>query len=165
MKIFIVGYMLSGKSTIGKRLAKRLNYTFIDTDKEIERHYKLSVSDVFRKYGEEVFRLLERKILLSLEKEDNIVVSTGGGLVCFNDNMKWVKENGLSIYLKLSPQAIVARHKVAKRARPLLQNKTEEELLEYIEKILEEREKFYNQADFSFEALSLKVEEIIKIIS
>lgn len=165
MKIFIVGYMLSGKSTIGKQLAKRLNYTFIDTDKEIEMHYKLSVSDVFKKYGEEVFRLLERKILLSLEKEDNIVVSTGGGLVCFNDNMKWVKENGLSIYLKLSPQAIVSRHKVAKRARPLLQNKTEEELLEYIEKTLEEREKFYNQADFSFEALSLKVEEIIKIIS
>lgn len=157
--------MLSGKSTIGKQLAKRLNYTFIDTDKEIEMHYKLSVSDVFKKYGEEVFRLLERKILLSLEKEDNIVVSTGGGLVCFNDNMKWVKENGLSIYLKLSPQAIVSRHKVAKRARPLLQNKTEEELLEYIEKTLEEREKFYNQADFSFEALSLKVEEIIKIIS
>lgn len=165
MKIFIVGYMLSGKSTIGKQLAKCLNYTFIDTDKEIEMHYKLSVSDVFKKYGEEVFRLLERKILLSLEKEDNIVVSTGGGLVCFNDNMKWVKENGLSIYLKLSPQAIVSRHKVAKRARPLLQNKTEEELLEYIEKTLEEREKFYNQADFSFEALSLKVEEIIKIIS
>jgi shikimate kinase len=164
MKVFIVGYMLSGKSTIGKRLAKLMNYTFIDTDKEIENQYKLSVSDIFKKYGEETFRLLERKYLLTLQEKDNIVVSTGGGLVCFNDNMQWVKANGVSIYLKLSPAAIVSRHKISKRIRPLLRDKTDEEALEYITKTLQEREIFYNQADFSFDALNLKAEEIIKII-
>ena len=165
MKVFIIGYMLSGKSTIGKRLAKLLNYTFIDTDKEIENQYKLSVSDIFKKYGEETFRLLERKYLLSLEKQDNIVVSTGGGLVCFNDNMQWVKANGVSLYLKLEAAAIISRHKMSKRPRPLLQGKSDEELLEFVTKTLKEREEFYNQADFCFDALSLKAEEIIKIIS
>ena len=164
MKIFIVGYMLSGKSTIGKQLAKRLNYTFIDTDKEIERHYKLSVSDVFKKYGEEVFLTLEKQMINTLKEEENIVISTGGGFVCFNDNMKWVKENGISIYLKLTPEAIISRHKVAKRPRPLLQNKTDEELLNFIKQTLKEREVYYQQSDFIFNALSVKPEEIIKII-
>lgn len=164
MRIFIVGYMLSGKSTIGKRLAKLLNYTFIDTDKEIESYYKLSVSDIFKKYGENVFRILERRVLETLKEKDNIVVSTGGGLVCFNDNMKWVKENGISVYLKLSPAAIVSRHKVSKRIRPLLQGKTDEELMAFIEKNLEEREVYYNQADVTLDALSLKAEEILEII-
>ena len=93
MRIFIVGYMLSGKSTIGKRLARLLNYKFIDTDKAIEQQYKLSVSDIFKKYGEEVFRILEKQMINTLKEEENIVISTGGGFVCFNDNMKWVKEN------------------------------------------------------------------------
>ncbi len=165
MRVFIVGYMLSGKSTIGKRLAKLLNYTFIDTDKEIENQYKLSVNDIFKKYGEEVFRVLEKKILENIGEKDNIVVSTGGGLVCFNDNMQWVKANGVSIYLKLSPAAILSRHKISKRVRPLLRDKTDEEALEYITKTLEEREKYYTQADYCFDALNLKAEEIIKIIS
>ena len=85
--------MLSGKSTIGKRLAKLLNYKFIDTDKAIEQQYRLSVSDIFKKYGEDVFRTMEKQMINTLKEEDNIVISTGGGFVCFNDNMKWVKEN------------------------------------------------------------------------
>lgn len=164
MRIFIVGYMLSGKSTIGKRLAKLLNYKFIDTDKAIEQQYKLSVSDIFKKYGEDVFRTLEKQMIETLKEEDNVVVSTGGGYVCYNDNMKWVKENGKSIYLKLTPEAIVSRHKITKRPRPLLQNKTDEELLEFVKQTLKEREFYYQQSDFIFNALSLKPEEIIKII-
>lgn len=164
MRIFIVGYMLSGKSTIGKRLARLLNYKFIDTDQAIEQQYKLSVSDIFKKYGEEVFRTLEKQMINTLKEEENIVISTGGGFVCFNDNMKWVKENGISIYLKLTPEAIISRNKVAKRPRPLLQNKTDEELLNFIKQTLKEREVYYQQSDFIFNALSVKPEEIIKII-
>ena len=78
--------------------------------------------------------------------------------------MKWVKENGISIYLKLTPEAIISRHKVAKRPRPLLQNKTDEELLNFIKQTLKEREVYYQQSDFIFNALSVKPEEIIKII-
>ena len=88
MRLFIVGYIQSGKSTFGKKLAKLLNYTFVDTDKYIENLYKLSVEDIFNKYGEKVFRVLEKKIIEDLKQMDNIVVSTGGGFVCFNDNMK-----------------------------------------------------------------------------
>jgi shikimate kinase len=164
MRLFIVGYMLSGKSTFGKKLAKLLNYTFVDTDKYIENLYKLSVEGIFNKYGEKVFRVLEKKIIEDLKQMDNIVVSTGGGFVCFNDNMKWIKENGVSIYLKLTPEAIISRHKVAKRPRPLLQNKNDKELLEFIRQTLREREFYYQQSDFIFDALNLKPEEIIKII-
>ena len=79
--------------------------------------------------------------------------------------MQWVKAKGVSIYLKLSPAAILSRHKISKRTRPLLKDKTDEEALDYITKTLEEREKYYTQADYCFDALSLKAEEIIKIIS
>lgn len=164
MRVFIIGYMLSGKTTIGKQLAKKLNYTFIDTDKEIENQYKLSVSDIFKKYGEETFRLLETKFLHSLKEKDNIVVSTGGGLVCFNDNMQWIKSNGLSVYLKLEVAAIISRNKLTKRPRPLLKGKSEEELFEFVEKTLKEREFYYNQADYTFDAINLKATEISEII-
>ena len=102
--------MLSGKSTVGKKLAKHLNYEFVDTDKWIENKYRLSVDGIFSKYGEKVFRSFEREALLELIAKDNILISTGGGLPCFDGNMEIIKASGFSIYLNISPLNFLPIH-------------------------------------------------------
>lgn len=161
MKIFLVGYMLCGKSTVGKRLAKKLGYDFADTDKMIENKYRLSVERIFEKYGEQTFRLLEKEILEEVKSLDNIVIATGGGLPCFGDNMRTLKQMGRTIYLKMSAKSIIARHKHSKRPRPLLKDKDDEQLLDFVSKSLEEREFFYQQADIIVRGESVDIAEII----
>ncbi len=139
MRIFIIGFMYSGKSTVGKKLANLMNLNHIDTDKVFESKYNITISSFFEKYGENLFRELEHKILLETIEEDNIIVSTGGGLPCFHNNMDIIKENGISIYLNMSPISIIHRINNSKKKRPLLQNKSPEELQEYIENLLKER--------------------------
>ena len=101
MKIFLIGFMGAGKTTVGKKLAKKMNYTFTDTDQIIEKTYKTSISTLFENKGENKFREIERRTLLSINGE-NQIVSTGGGTPCYLNNMKWIKKNGISIYLKLN---------------------------------------------------------------
>lgn len=161
MKIFLVGYMLCGKSTTGKRLAKKLGYDFADTDKMIENKYRLSVEKIFEKYGEQTFRLLEKEILEEVKSLDNIVIATGGGLPCFGNNMNTLKQMGRTIYLKMSAKSIIARHKQSKRPRPLLKDKDDEQLLDFVSKSLEEREFFYQQADMIIRGESVDIAEII----
>ncbi len=165
MRIFLIGYMLCGKSTIGKKLARRLNYRFTDTDKLIENKYQLSVEQIFEKYGEEVFRQFEKEILQTLDSEDDIVVATGGGLPCFGDNMKKIKSSGYVIYLNMHPYSILSRHKKSKRPRPLLQGKTDEELRDFLKESLKKRDFYYRQADLIVRAENIKVEEIVAKIS
>lgn len=165
MRIFLIGYMLCGKSTIGKKLARRLNYRFTDTDKLIENKYQLSVEQIFEKYGEEVFRQFEKEILQTLDSEDDIVVATGGGLPCFGDNLKKIKSSGYVIYLNMHPYSILSRHKKSKRPRPLLQGKTDEELRDFLKESLKKRDFYYRQADLIVRAENIKVEEIIAKIS
>lgn len=157
--------MLCGKSTIGKKLARRLNYRFTDTDKLIENKYQLSVEQIFEKYGEEVFRQFEKEILQTLDSEDDIVVATGGGLPCFGDNMKKIKSSGYVIYLNMHPYSILSRHKKSKRPRPLLQGKTDEELRDFLKESLKKRDFYYRQADLIVRAENIKVEEIVAKIS
>lgn len=165
MRIFLIGYMLCGKSTIGKKLARRLNYRFTDTDKLIENKYQLSVEQIFEKYGEEVFRQFEKEILQTLDSEDDIVIATGGGLPCFGDNMKKIKSSGYVIYLNMHPYSILSRHKKSKRPRPLLQGKTDEELRDFLKESLKKRDFYYRQADLIVRAENIKVEEIVAKIS
>jgi shikimate kinase len=157
--------MLCGKSTVGKKLAKRLNLEFVDTDKLIESKYRLCVEQIFSKYGETVFRLFEKEILEDLIKKDNIVVATGGGMPCFGENLKTMKSNGIVIYLNMNPISIVSRHKKSHRPRPLLKGKNDEELLEYIKQNLKKRDFYYQQADLILKAESINIEEIISKIS
>ncbi len=157
----MVGYMLCGKSTVGKRLAKQLGYEFVDTDSWVENKYRLSVEGIFEKYGQSVFRLFERQCLEALKEKDNIVVATGGGLPCFGDNMDLINSLGFSIYLQMPSEAVISRYRSSHRPRPLLKGKTEEQLREFISKTLEEREFFYQKADLTLPAISLKVEEIL----
>lgn len=152
--------MYSGKSTMGKKLAKAMNLKYIDTDNIIETKYNITINNFFEKYGEDLFREFEYKILLDSIKEDNIIISTGGGLPCFNKNMELIKENGISIYLKMSPQSIIHRINNSKKKRPLLQDKSPEELKTYIETLLKQREKFYNQATLTIKGESINIKEI-----
>lgn len=161
MKIFLVGYMLCGKSTIGRKLAKKLGYDFSDTDKMIENKYHLSVEKIFEQYGEQTFRILEKEILKEIKSLDNIVIATGGGLPCFGNNMNALKQMGRTIYLKMSPKSIIVRHKISKRPRPLLKGKDDEQLLDFVTKSLEEREFFYQQADITIRSESIDIAEII----
>lgn len=161
--------MYCGKTTVGKKLAKLLDYEFIDTDSYIENKLNKSVSEIFSQEGETFFREQEKLCLQELAERENIVISTGGGLPCFFDNMDKIKEIGKSIYLQLSPTQILSRAENSKRPRPLLANKNSEERLQYITSTLQEREKFYLQADVCISALSLTnfelemtIEELMK---
>ena len=160
MRIFIIGFMYSGKSTVGKKLANLMNLNHIDTDKVFESKYNITISSFFEKYGENLFRELEHKILLETIEDDNCIISTGGGLPCFHNNMDIIKENGISIYLNMSPISIIHRINNSKKKRPLLQNKSPEELQEYIENLLREREVFYNQANLKIKGEDPNIKEI-----
>lgn len=160
MRIFIIGFMYSGKSTIGKKLAKAMNLKYIDTDHVFENKYNITVAHFFEKYGEDLFREFENKILLEEIENENAIISTGGGLPCFHKNMELIKQNGISIYLKMSPLSIIHRINRSKKKRPLLQNKSPEELQTYIEALLKQREIFYNQATLTIKGESPNIKEI-----
>lgn len=151
--VILVGFMGCGKSTLGKKLAKKLNIPFIDSDSEIERLEGNPVSEIFAKKGEKYFRKLENDFLLKLnESQNNIpksfVLSCGGGMPCFYDNIEILNELGKSFYVKLSAFELTRRLMLAKTKRPLIEGKTEEELLLFIKNKLSERSVFYEQAKF-----------------
>lgn len=149
-----------GKSTVGKQLAKKLGFKFIDTDDFFEEKYKINIHTFFEKYGEELFRKLEYKILVNTLKMKNVVVSTGGGTPCFFDSMKLMNENGQTIYLEMTEDALVDRLKNAKRKRPLVMNKKEKELIEVVRIKLGERIPFYSKASLTYEAANIDIEKL-----
>lgn len=160
-KIFLIGYMGTGKTTTGRHLAKVLNLNFCDLDHYIETRYRKTVSQIFAEYGEEEFRKIESAILHEVGDFENIVIATGGGAPCFFDNMDYMNQTGVTVYLKASPQALAARVAGGKNKRPLLENKTDEELLEFISKNLEMREPFYSQAQIVFETEHLAHKDLV----
>lgn len=155
MRIFLIGFMFSGKSTVGKKLASIMGYDFIDTDKYFEDKYKISIFDFFEKFGEEMFRKFEHEILKELIIKENTIISTGGGLPCFNDNMDIINDKGISIYLEMPFKAIINRQKNSKQKRPLLQNKTQEEIEEYLKALLTKREPIYKKSKITIEAQNI----------
>lgn len=168
MIVYLIGFMGSGKTSLGKRLANKLGYSFADSDQIIEQHTGKSIPDLFQEIGEDGFRLQERKWLYAFES-DNVVCSVGGGLPCFNDNLERINQTGVSVYLELSPQALTDRLMDSKSNRPLVEKYKDdpEQLLEYVEKTLSEREKFYRQAKIIFPATNVtaeKLDELVKLI-
>jgi shikimate kinase len=147
MRIYLIGYMGSGKSTVGIGLAKKLKLQFLDLDNFIEvRNFK-TIPEIFATVGENGFRLLEQKALHEVAAYENIVVSTGGGTPCFFDNMGVIKNSGISIYLNGTPRILAERLRHSKTDRPLIKGKTEEELIEFIHATLDKRDQWYKQAD------------------
>lgn len=166
-RIFLIGYMGSGKTTVGKLLAKRLGYDFIDMDKHIEEKEFKTVAQIFAERGETEFRLIEQKCLHEVAEFENTVISTGGGAPCFFDNIKFMNEHGFTVYLKLTPAELANRLETSRtNKRPLLAERKGEELLQFIAEGLSKREPFYEQASYSVpgnnEAI---VEEICELIA
>lgn len=154
-----------GKSTVGRKLAAKLGYHFMDTDSIIESIAEKSIAEIFETMGEQAFRNMEHELLKEIVKNNNIVVSTGGGMPCFNNNMEILNNSGATIYLKMSPESLAKRVSQSKQKRPLLANYTNEELLTVIKKKLAEREKFYNQAKIIVKGESLKINELLGILN
>ena len=151
-RIFLIGYMGSGKSTIGKLLAKNAGLQFVDLDLFIEKRHHKSIGQLFTEKGEPGFREIERRALEEVSEFETTVISTGGGAPCFFDNMDLMNRSGLTIYLKVSESKLVNRLHHIKHNRPLIKNKNEEELRLFISENLRKREPFYNQAKLIFDA-------------
>ena len=151
MKIFLVGFMGCGKSYIGRQLAEKLGFLFVDVDSLIENTEGDIVAHIFENQGETYFRKIESERLKDLKKWSEIVIATGGGAACFHDNMAWMNENGMTVYLKATPELLLERLKNEAEKRPLLRGRTEPELLDFIKNKVAEREFFYNQANIIIE--------------
>jgi shikimate kinase len=145
MKVFLIGFMGSGKSYIGKGLSEALGCPFIDLDKEIEKGEKKSIPEIFME-GETHFRTLEAEYLRQTKKLENAVISTGGGAPCFNDNMSWMNQNGITLYLDTSRHLLIKRLSKNPSKRPLLLGLNGMELEGFIDNKLRQRMEFYNQA-------------------
>ena len=146
-RIFLIGYMGSGKTTLGKMLADMLGFTFVDMDTHIEEKHFKTVSHIFTELGEEQFRLLEQQCLHEVSAFENVVIATGGGAPCFFDNLEFMNRHGLTVYLKLSAEQLATRLESSRaNKRPLLANRKGVELQEFISEGLAKREPFYNKA-------------------
>ena len=161
-RIFLIGFMGSGKTTVGSQLARKLAYEFVDMDQMIEETAGMSVPEIFKELGEEVFRSWEHKILLELCKKERVVIATGGGAPCHGTMMSSMNANGVTVYIKLSPAVLKDRLIRARVERPLILGKSEPELLQYIKTTLEAREVFYSQANYIVDGDKLDPENLAK---
>lgn len=156
--------MGAGKTTAARRLANRLGWEVADTDALFEEKYRISVDDFFTKYDEPLYRKLESQVLKETESLENVVISTGGGTACYFDNMDWMNQHGLTVFLRISPKAVVDRLLVSKKKRPLSKGKTEAELLEFVQTHYATRLPFYEQAKIVVKSESLDLDNLIQLI-
>lgn len=147
-KVFLVGFMGSGKSHWGKIWAEQLKLPFIEQDALIEQRENKTIAEIFDEKGEAYFRELESEVLKNITEEQARIVSTGGGAPCFFDNMQWMNDHGTTIYLKASPAELVFRLKDEVDKRPVLKNAGTNGLELFIQQKLAEREPFYERARF-----------------
>ena len=149
-RIFLIGYMGAGKTTLGKAFARALGLTFVDLDWYIEERFHKSIRQLFAERGEEGFRELEKRMLHEAGDFEDVVISVGGGTPCFFDNMEYMNEAGETVFLDVNLQVLFRRLKVAKQQRPLLDGKTDEELMAFIQDALQKRLPFYTKAKHTF---------------
>jgi len=149
-RIFLIGYMGAGKTTLGKAFARALGLTFVDLDWYIEERFHKSIRQLFAERGEEGFRELEKRMLHEAGDFEDVVISVGGGTPCFFDNMEYMNEAGETVFLDVNLQVLFRRLKVAKQQRPLLDGKTDEELKAFIQEALQKRLPFYTKAKHIF---------------
>jgi len=153
-----------GKTTLGRKLARALDYRFLDADDAIEAAEGMSIPEIFAQKGESHFRQLEHQFITGLRDRQNVVVSTGGGMPCFGNNMDLLNEAGTTIYLKRSVPELVHRLVHARKQRPLIAGKNRKELVDFISELLPVREKYYLQAAFVLERDAQTAETIRELI-
>ena len=154
--------MASGKTSKGKKLARKLEFDFIDLDEEIERKEGQNITTIFEVKGEAYFRQLEADVLRRIPESTKAVIALGGGTPCFHENMKYVNERGTSIYIKRAATTILGRLRQNKAKRPLVANLTDEELKAFISENLEKREAFYKKATLTFDADARKWTDLLE---
>ncbi len=166
MRIYLTGLTGCGKSTIGKQLALQLKTKFVDLDDYIILKEQMSIAEIFAEKGESHFRLLENKALKELSNETDIVIATGGGAPCYHDNMTLMNISGITIFLDVTIPEICNRlWNTPNRAnRPMLQDKTKEQLHEFIEKLRAERIQYYNEAKLTMHGNTISVDQILMIL-
>ena len=149
-RIYIIGYMGAGKSTLGKSLALHMNLKSIDTDRFIENRYRKKISEIFAAKGEEHFREIEHRVLQEVSEFEDVIISTGGGLPCFHNNMKIMNDSGVTVYIEVPVEELVLRLNMSKNVRPVLNGRSGNELKIFVEDSLNIRKPFYEQAQMRF---------------
>ena len=171
-RIILIGYMGAGKTTVGRALSKTMGLPFYDLDWYIESRMHKTIPQIFAERGEEGFRLIERNMLHEVAEFENIIISCGGGTPCFFDNMEYLNGQGDVIYLKASPDVLYKHLLMGKTERPLLKNKTPEQLIAFIKEQLEIREPYYTKAKHvldvslmdNYEKIQISVTKILDLI-
>ncbi|MBU2600297.1 shikimate kinase [bacterium] len=158
--IVLFGFMGSGKSSIGRMLAERLGMFFIEMDEILEEEHHKTINDLFKKYGEAYFRRLEKELVKRISKRDSCVISTGGGVVLDEENVKLLRENGILISLMASEEVIYERVKDDK-SRPLLKTI---DLPKKIKEILVHRKPSYEKAGYCIDTSDKSKEEVVEEI-
>lgn len=161
--LYLIGFMGVGKTTIGKQIAALNKVIFIDTDSQIEKETSKSIKEIFETDGEIAFRKLETDTIHSIDRK--AIIACGGGLPAHNNNIEYLKHKGIVIYLKASTETLIKRLEKNKNKRPLISKLTNDKLLEFIRKILKEREKTYKQADYTIETDNKTVKEVLREIN
>jgi shikimate kinase len=165
MKLFLLGFMGSGKSKWGKKIAKQLAMPFFDLDDEVEKSANKSITELFQERGEDAFRLLESEVLANIiAQNETFVLSTGGGTPCFNNNMELMNQSGKTIYLNVDSTILYGRLKTAKMNRPLIANLSDDELKVFIEDSLCKRVSFYSKAAAITSDSNLTAKKILDLI-
>lgn len=165
MRIYLIGYMGCGKSTLGKRLSKHMGLQFTDMDYYIEKRNCKTVPQLFEEFGEDGFRQRERKALEELSEFTDVVIATGGGAPCFFDNIELMNKTGKTIYLNINPKILANRLLKSKTERPLIKGKSRDELIEFIDETLRKRNQFYKKAKFEITRPDIDLDEVVKMIS
>jgi shikimate kinase len=163
MKIVLLGYMASGKSTIGREISKKLDMKFIDLDDYISKREKRSISEIFKVEGEIYFRKIESSYLGEiLNSKDSFILSLGGGTPCYSNNMELIlNSEASSIYIKADIKTLASRLTAEKNKRPLVADLEDDKLIEFVAKHLFERRFFYEQASITVHTEDKSIEEII----
>lgn len=161
MRIFIIGYMGAGKSTVGKRLATKLSIPFIDLDDAFEARYRYSIPRFFDHFGETRFREFENQCLKEIITEnENAVISSGGGTACSDENISLMNKEGITVYIKMHPKSLAHRLNRARRLRPIVRDVQNDDMQEFVEDQLKEREPYYEQAKVVVKGESLDLDEL-----
>ena len=164
MRIYLIGYMGCGKSSLGRRLSAFMSIQFVDMDHYIEERNCKTVPQIFEEEGEEAFRMKERKALEELSEFENIIIATGGGAPCFFDNMDLMNRTGKTIFMNIDPKILAERLLKSKTERPLIKGKSKEELVTFIDETLKKRYEFYRKAQVQITEPDIDLEKIFELI-
>lgn len=172
-RIILIGYMGSGKTTVGKALSKETGMMFYDLDWYIESRMHKTVSQIFAEKGEEAFRQLEYNMLHEVAEFEDVIISCGGGTPCFFDNIDYLNGQGDVCYLKATPEVLYKHLLMGKVERPLIKGKSPEELINFITEQVGKREEFYTKARYtldvslmdSFEKIQLSVDALRELLN